>query len=172
MGLCANISLHTNTARRLVTTFVSIVYVYIGSMLGKHFLVELHCLTRFWIQRAWEERFPIHQIFSNHRVRYPSTTHCSGYDKFSNLFRTVFSWHVSFYPDGMRWLFLQTLHALLKLFPINSSENKSLLILLSWIYWCLSFLQLLICGVTWDSRPNYDNAIKMLVHFSSSHLSD
>ncbi|XP_031629035.1 gustatory receptor for sugar taste 43a-like [Contarinia nasturtii] len=33
MGLCENISLHTLGARRLLTTFVSIVYVYICSML-------------------------------------------------------------------------------------------------------------------------------------------
>lgn len=38
-GLCANISVHTNAARRLLTTFVSIVYVYIGTMLGKRFFI-------------------------------------------------------------------------------------------------------------------------------------
>lgn len=39
-GLCASISVHTACARRLLTTFVSIVYVYIGSMLGKHFHLQ------------------------------------------------------------------------------------------------------------------------------------
>lgn len=39
MGLCANISVHTNGARRLLTTFVSIALAYIGMMLGKRFFI-------------------------------------------------------------------------------------------------------------------------------------
>lgn len=39
MGLCANISVHTNGARRLLTTFVSITLAYIGMMLGKRFFI-------------------------------------------------------------------------------------------------------------------------------------
>lgn len=39
-GLCASIPVHTTCSRRLLTTFVSIVYVYIGSMLGKHFHLQ------------------------------------------------------------------------------------------------------------------------------------
>lgn len=36
-GLCTSISMHTDRTRRLLTTYVSIAYVYILSMLGKQF---------------------------------------------------------------------------------------------------------------------------------------
>ncbi|XP_055306380.1 gustatory receptor for sugar taste 43a-like isoform X2 [Sitodiplosis mosellana] len=52
MGLCASISMHTNGARRLLTTFVSIVYVYICTMLAIDVWGYLRLAAIVWARDA------------------------------------------------------------------------------------------------------------------------